>query len=195
MFTTVLFTMIILVPLIPPCQNSEDSDFPLNSKTKKRPANRTANTQTFLAGALYREFREFMRILTTFLGKTHRNPSQFGSSVVAVAIFAASRRIKAILNQKYPQYCWEFHDNSSERPSPEPLLPKRSVPAVLGGREFWKCSGAFKCLELEGLGDPSHTLEGNSRKRSESVSGVFPEFLPESPSRTGGMAPKRGSLP
>ena len=37
---------------------------------------------------------------------------------------------------------------------------------------------------------PSRTLEGNSRKRSESVSGVFPEFLPESPSRTGGMAHK-----
>ena len=31
--------------------------------------------ETFLAGALYREFREFMRTLTTFLGKTHRNPS------------------------------------------------------------------------------------------------------------------------
>ena len=31
--------------------------------------------ETFLAGALYREFREFMRILTNFLGKTHRNPS------------------------------------------------------------------------------------------------------------------------
>ena len=29
----------------------------------------------FLAGALYREFREVMRILTTSLGKTHRNPS------------------------------------------------------------------------------------------------------------------------
>ena len=29
----------------------------------------------FLAGALYREFREFMRILTNFLGKAHRNPS------------------------------------------------------------------------------------------------------------------------
>ena len=27
------------------------------------------------------------------------------------------------------------------------------------------------------LGDPSRTLEGNSRKRSESVSGVFPEFF------------------
>ena len=28
----------------------------------------------------------------------------------------------------------------------------------------------------EGLGDPSRTLEGNSRKSSESVSGVVPEF-------------------
>ena len=27
------------------------------------------------------------------------------------------------------------------------------------------------------LWDPSHTLEGNSRKSSESVSGVFPEFV------------------
>ena len=39
------------------------------------------------------------------------------------------------------------------------------------------------------MGDPSRTLGGNSRKRSESVSGVFPEFLPESPSRTGGCGP------
>ena len=65
----------------------------------------------------------------------------------------------------------------SERPSPEPLLKKEASPAVLGGSEFWKCSGSFKCLELQGLGHPSRTLEGSSRKRSESVSGVFPEFF------------------
>ena len=65
----------------------------------------------------------------------------------------------------------------SERPSPEPLLKKEASPAVLGGRECWKCSGAFKCLEFQGLGHPSRTLEGNSRKRSESVSGVFLEFF------------------
>ena len=62
----------------------------------------------------------------------------------------------------------------SERPSPEPLLKKEAPPAVLGGREFWKCFGSLKCLELQSLGHPSRTLEGNSRKRSESVSGVFP---------------------
>ena len=65
----------------------------------------------------------------------------------------------------------------SERPSPEPLLKKEASPAVLGGREFWKCSGRLRCLELWGLGDPSRTLEGNSRKPSESVCGVFPEFF------------------
>ena len=65
---------------------------------------------------------------------------------------------------------------------------KRGVPSRIGGREFWKCSGSLKCLELLGLEDPSRTPEGNSRKRSESVPGVFPGFLPESPSRTGGMA-------
>ena len=42
---------------------------------------------------------------------------------------------------------------------------------MLGGREFWKCSGNYRAL-----GDPSRALEGNSRKRSDSVSGVFPEF-------------------
>ena len=31
--------------------------------------------ETFLAGALSREFRDFMRILMTFRGKTHRDPS------------------------------------------------------------------------------------------------------------------------
>ena len=83
----------------------------------------------------------------------------------------------------------------SERPSPEPLLKKEASPAVLGGREFWKRSGSLKCLELYCLGHPSRTLEGNSRKRSESVfrglSGILPEFLPESPSRTGGAAQLR----
>ena len=64
----------------------------------------------------------------------------------------------------------------SERLSPEPLPKKEAPPAVLGGREFWKCSESLKSLELQGFGHPSRTLEGKSRKRSESVSGVFPNF-------------------
>ena len=83
---------------------------------------------------------------------------------------------------------------SSERPSPEPILKKEASPAVLGGREFWKRSESLKCLELEGLGHPSRTLEGNSRKRSESVSGVFPElfrnFFRKVPAVLGLSAPK-----
>ena len=62
---------------------------------------------------------------------------------------------------------------SSERPSTEPLLKKEVSPAVLRGREFWKCFWASN----EDLGGPSCTLEGNSRKVSESVSGVFSEFI------------------
>ena len=33
------------------------------------PQKQLCNLETFLAGALYREFREFVRIRTTFLGK------------------------------------------------------------------------------------------------------------------------------
>ena len=47
---------------------------------------------------------------------------------------------------------------SSERPSPEPLLKKEASPAVLRGRQLWKCSGSFVCLELQGLGDNFETL-------------------------------------
>ena len=77
---------------------------------------------------------------------------------------------------------------SSERPSPEPLLQKEAFPAVRRGREFWKCTGGLTCLELQSLRGSSRTLEGNSRKSSESVAGIFLEFLPESLSRTAGMA-------
>ena len=49
----------------------------------------------------------------------------------------------ASIHQKYPQYCWEFHDNSSERPHPELFLKIRGVLFLaLRGREFlemlWK---------------------------------------------------------
>ena len=66
---------------------------------------------------------------------------------------------------------------SSERPSLETTSEKRGPHSRTEGREFWKCSGSLKCLELSGLRDPSRTLEGTSRKCSESVSRVFPEFF------------------
>ena len=36
-------------------------------------------------------------------------------------------------------------------------------------------------LELQSLGDPSRTLQGNSSKSSESVSGIFRTFLRKVP--------------
>ena len=101
--------------------------------------------------------------------KAFKRGSEFASNFWGVCPWG-------VPSQRYPQ-CWEFHDNGSERPSPEPLPKKEASPAVLGTPAFWKCSGSLKCLALEGLGDPSRTLEGNSRKRSESVSGFFPEVF------------------
>ena len=78
--------------------------------------------------------------------------SQHGFSLVCASEELRDNRevvLQAVSHtgRRYPQYCWEFHDGS-EKPSPEPLLKKDASPAVLGGREFWKCSGGLKCLKL-----------------------------------------------
>ena len=66
----------------------------------------------------------------------------------------------------------------SERPSPEPHLKKEASSAVLGGeRNSGNALEASNALNYRVWGIPASTLEGNSRKRSESVSGVFPEFF------------------
>ena len=56
--------------------------------------------ETFLAGALYREFREFMRILTTFLGK---NPQK------SIIISANGRNTRIMMD-----FCGFFQGKSSE---------------------------------------------------------------------------------
>ena len=60
-------------------------------------------------------------------------------------------------------------------------VQREASPAVLKGREFWKCSLWMLQNALHyrvwHLGDPSCTVEGNSRKSSESVPGVFPEIF------------------
>ena len=103
---------------------------------------------------------------------------------VCETLFAKPR----LLAQKYPQYCWELHDDSSERPLFRTISEKRGIPGRTEGvRILDSCSGSLKCLELEGLGDSSRARKKNSRKRSESVSGPrirglsekFPEFFPE----------------
>ena len=74
-----------------------------------------------------------------------------------------------------------------------PVLKKEASPAVLGGGENpGNALEASNALNYRVLGHPSRTLEGNSRKRSESVSGSFrnfsgisPEFLRKVPAVLG----------
>ena len=81
--------------------------------------------------------------------------------------------------------------SSSERPSPEPILKKRGVPSCTGAERILEALWKPQMPWIIGLGASQPYSRGNSRKRSESVSGVFPEFLreflPESPTRTGGI--------
>ena len=80
--------------------------------------------------------------------------------------------------QKYPQYCLEFHDRLWEALSGT-TSEKRSVRSRTGGGGDTSGNALEPSNDLDfwGLGDPRCTLEGNSRKHSESVSGVFPEFF------------------
>ena len=52
---------------------------------------------------------------------------------------------------------------------------KRPQP-VLGGREFWKCSGAFKCLEYRAWGIPAVLSRGIPGKALRAFPG-FPELF------------------
>ena len=80
------------------------------------------------------------------------------------------------LTQKYPQYCWEFHEQLWEA-SPEPLLKKRRPQPYWGGGDSGNALRWIVGLGQEWLWE-----------RFQGLSGICPEFLPESPSRTGGMA-------
>ena len=84
----------------------------------------------------------------------------------------------AQLKQIYP-CCWGYGETirntrstagnsmtDSERPSPEPLLRKEASPAVLGGREFLKCSGAAV--------EPSNALND----RAWGIPAVLPREIP-----------------
>ena len=94
--------------------------------------------------------------------------------------------------QKCPQYCWEFHDNSSERSSLEPLLKKRGVPSRTGGERILETLWSLQMPWIIGLGGSQPYSRGEFQEklseRFRGLSGIFPEFPPESPSRTGGVA-------
>ena len=81
----------------------------------------------------------------------------------------------------------------SEGPSPEPLLKKRGVPR--GGDNSGNALEASNALNYRGWGIPavlSTGIPGNALRAFpgsfRNFSGIFPEFLPESPSRTRGVA-------
>ena len=81
---------------------------------------------------------------------------------------------------------------SSERPSPEPLLKKEAPPAVLGGEIILEMLWKSQMPSIIGFGgsQPHSRREfpETLRERFRGLSGILPEFLPESPSRTGGVA-------
>ena len=77
---------------------------------------------------------------------------------------------------------------SSERPSPDPFLKKRRSQLYRGGgnsRNALESSHSLNYRAWRIPAVPSRGMPGNALR---AFSGNFPEFLPESPSRTGGMA-------
>ena len=76
----------------------------------------------------------------------------------------------------------------SDRPSPEPLLKKRGVPNRTGGERILEMRGKPQMPWSIGFGASQPYSQGNSKEtlweRFQGLSGI----LPESPSRTGGMA-------
>ena len=81
---------------------------------------------------------------------------------------------------------------SSERPFPEPLLKKEASPAVLGGERILEMLWKPQTPWIRGLGQSQPYSRGEFQEtlweRFRGLSGIFPEFPPESHSHTGGMA-------
>ena len=94
-------------------------------------------------------------------------------------------------NQKYPQYCWEFHDQPWEALSGT-TSEKRSAPSRTGGEIILEMLWKPQMPWIIGFGasQPYSRREFQETlwERFRGLSGVFPEFLPEGASRTGGMA-------
>ena len=88
--------------------------------------------------------------------------------------------------QKHFQCCWELHGQLWEALSGTAFDKKRRPQPHWGGDNSGNAPEASNALEL-GFGVRNRTLEANSRKSSESISRISPEFLPEIPTRTWGM--------
>ena len=91
----------------------------------------------------------------------------------------------------YPQYCWEFHDRLWEALSGTTSEKKKRPQPYWGGVKSGNALEASNALNYRVWGIPavlSTGIPGNALRAFPGFSGIFPEFLPESPSRTGGMA-------
>ena len=101
---------------------------------------------------------------------------------------------KLFTNQKYPQYCWEFHDQLWEALSGT-NSEKRGVPSRTGGERILETLWKPQMPWIVGFGASQPYSRGKFQEtlweRFRGLSGSFPEFLPESPSRTGGKAQQR----
>ena len=95
------------------------------------------------------------------------------------------------LLRKYPQYCWEFHDRLWEALSGT-NSEKRGAPSRTGGERILETLWKPQMPWIIGLGASQPYSRGKFQEtlweRFRGLSGIFPEFLPESPSRTWGMA-------
>ena len=93
--------------------------------------------------------------------------------------------------QKCPQYCWEFHDQLWEALSGT-NSEKRGVPSRTGGEIILEMLWKPQMPWIIGLGASQPYSRGVFQEtlweRFRGLSGNFPEFLPGSTSRTGGMA-------
>ena len=82
---------------------------------------------------------------------------------------------------------------SDEGPSPEPLLKKEASQPYWGGGNSGNALEPSNALNYRAWGIPAVLSRGIAGKALRAFPGSFrkfPEFLPESPSRTGGMAHK-----
>ena len=96
-----------------------------------------------------------------------------------------------LTNQRYPQYCWEFHDRLWEALSGT-TSEKRGVPSRTGGERILEMLWKPQKPWIIGFGASQPYSRGEFQEtlweRFRGLSGTFPEFLPESPSRTRGVA-------
>ena len=91
-------------------------------------------------------------------------------------------------NQKYSQYCSEFHDQLWEALSGT----VRGVPSCTRGERILEMLWSLQMPWIIGFGGSQPYSRGEFQEklweRFRGLPGIFPEFPPESPSRTGGVA-------